>query len=50
MLPELPQAFGFFLSSVLLVAFVTALVRLVAVMYLMGKFGRVETLISPVAG
>jgi hypothetical protein len=46
MQPELPQAFGFFLSSVLLLAFVTGLVQFIAAMYLVGKFGRVETLIS----
>jgi hypothetical protein len=49
MLPELPQAFGFFLSSMLLLAFVTALVRLLAAMYLSGKFAPLEAFISNLA-
>jgi hypothetical protein len=49
MLPELPQAFGFFLSSMLLLAFVTALVRLLAAMYLSGKFAPLDDLISSLA-
>jgi hypothetical protein len=48
MTPELPQAFGFFVSTALLMAFVTALVRFVAIMYLLGKLARVESLFSTV--
>lgn len=46
MVPELPQAFGFFLSSIVLAAFVTALVRFLAAMYLMGKLEKFEAVLS----
>ena len=46
MLPDPPQAFGLFLMSALLLAFVTGLVRFVTAWYLQGRLTKLDAIIS----
>ena len=47
--PDPPNAFGLFFMSALLLAVVTGLVRFVTAAYLMGKFPKVQVIISDLA-
>jgi len=47
--PDPPQAFGFYLSTILLLTFLTGLPRLVTGAYVLGKFPEIESFISKLA-
>ena len=50
MVPDPPHAFGLYIMSALLLALISGLVRFVTAMYLVGKFSKLQVIVSDLAG